>query len=98
MRDMFSTIAPRYDFITRAFSYGMDRRWKRLAVAHSQLSFSAQVLDLACGTADFAKLVYADRPDARVVAADLTETMLRLANVRHVVCADAASLPFPDRS
>ena len=26
MRAMFSTIAPRYDFITRVFSYGMDRR------------------------------------------------------------------------
>jgi hypothetical protein len=24
MRDMFSTIAPRYDFITRIFSYGME--------------------------------------------------------------------------
>jgi demethylmenaquinone methyltransferase / 2-methoxy-6-polyprenyl-1,4-benzoquinol methylase len=98
MRDMFSTIAPRYDFITRAFSYGMDRRWKRLAVARAQLSRSSIVLDLACGTADFAKLIYADRPDARVVAADLTEPMLRLANIRHVVCADAASLPFPDKS
>ena len=30
MRAMFHTIAPRYDFITRAFSYGMDRRWKRV--------------------------------------------------------------------
>ena len=29
MRAMFTTVAPRYDFITRAFSYGMDRRWKR---------------------------------------------------------------------
>ena len=29
MRAMFSIVAPRYDFITRAFSYGMDRRWKR---------------------------------------------------------------------
>ena len=28
MRAMFSTVAPRYDFITRAFSYGMDRRWE----------------------------------------------------------------------
>src|SRR5436190_19102490 len=98
MRDMFSTIAPRYDFITRAFSYGMDRRWKRLAVARSQLAPTAQILDLACGTADFAKLIYADCPDARVVAADLTESMLRLANIRHAVCADAASLPFRDRS
>jgi ubiquinone/menaquinone biosynthesis C-methylase UbiE len=30
MRAMFTTIAPRYDFVTRAFSFGMDRRWKRV--------------------------------------------------------------------
>jgi demethylmenaquinone methyltransferase/2-methoxy-6-polyprenyl-1,4-benzoquinol methylase len=98
MRDMFSTIAPRYDFITRAFSYGMDRRWKRLAVDRAQLAPSVRVLDLACGTGDFAKLIYAHNPEARVVAADLTERMLRLANIRHAVCADAASLPFSDRT
>jgi demethylmenaquinone methyltransferase/2-methoxy-6-polyprenyl-1,4-benzoquinol methylase len=98
MRDMFSTIAPRYDFITRAFSYGMDRGWKRLAVVRAQLASSVTVLDLACGTGDFAKLIYARNPDALVVAADLTEPMLRLANIRNAVCADAASLPFSDGS
>jgi demethylmenaquinone methyltransferase/2-methoxy-6-polyprenyl-1,4-benzoquinol methylase len=29
-----------------------------------------------------------------VVAADLTEPMLRLSNLRHCICADAAALPF----
>jgi len=37
MRAMFSTIAPRYDFITRIFSYGMDRRWKRRGVQMANL-------------------------------------------------------------
>ncbi|HYW33269.1 MAG TPA: class I SAM-dependent methyltransferase [Gemmatimonas sp.] len=30
---MFDTIAPRYDAFTRLFSFGMDRRWKRAAIA-----------------------------------------------------------------
>jgi demethylmenaquinone methyltransferase / 2-methoxy-6-polyprenyl-1,4-benzoquinol methylase len=94
MRDMFSTIAPKYDFITRVFSYGMDLRWKRLAVRYAMLPARASVLDLACGTGDFAKLVTRQCPDAHVVAADLTERMLRLSNLRQTVCADAASLPF----
>jgi demethylmenaquinone methyltransferase/2-methoxy-6-polyprenyl-1,4-benzoquinol methylase len=94
MRDMFSTIAPKYDFITRVFSYGMDLRWKRLAVRYARLPARASVLDLACGTGDFAKLVTRQCPDAHVVAADLTERMLRLSNLRQTVCADAASLPF----
>ena len=96
MRDMFATIAPKYDFITRIFSYGMDRRWKRLAVSGVPLLASARVLDLACGTGDFARLVAARCPQARVVAADLTEPMLRLAKVRDCVCANAAALPFLD--
>lgn len=94
MRDMFSTIAPKYNFITRVFSYGMDQRWKRLAVRRALLPACATVLDLACGTGDFAKLVARQSPQTRVVAADLTETMLQLSNLRHTVCADAASLPF----
>jgi len=98
MRGMFSTIAPRYDFITRAFSYGMDRRWKRLAVARQSFAPDARILDLACGTGDFAKLVLGQYPAARVIAADLTELMLRLSNIRHAVCADAASLPFAAES
>jgi demethylmenaquinone methyltransferase / 2-methoxy-6-polyprenyl-1,4-benzoquinol methylase len=98
MRDMFATIAPRYDFITRVFSYGMDPRWKRLAVDRTALAPSASVLDLACGTGDFSRLVAAHVPQARVVAADLTQPMLRLANLPISVCADAASLPFANAS
>jgi len=94
MRDLFTAIAPRYDFITRAFSFGMDRGWKRIAVTGARLPTCATVLDLACGTGDFGKLARAQCAGARIVAADLTEPMLRLANVRDSTCADAASLPF----
>jgi demethylmenaquinone methyltransferase/2-methoxy-6-polyprenyl-1,4-benzoquinol methylase len=95
MRDMFATIAPRYDFITRVFSYGMDRRWKRRAVERAALPAGATVLDLASGTGDFSRLVSERHPAARSIAADLTERMLRLAALPECVCADAASLPFP---
>ena len=37
MREMFDTIAPRYDFISRVLSFGMDGRWKRLGVAKASL-------------------------------------------------------------
>src|SRR3954467_185061 len=99
MRAMFSTVAPRYDFITRAFSYGMDLGWKRHGVERALLPERAVVLDLASGTGDFSRLVRAHRPYARSVAVDLTESMLRLArmhDVEEAVCADAARLPFAD--
>jgi demethylmenaquinone methyltransferase/2-methoxy-6-polyprenyl-1,4-benzoquinol methylase len=97
MRAMFSTIAPRYDLITRIFSYGMDRRWKRRGVELASLPERAIVLDLASGTGDFSKLVAQRCPQARSVAVDLTERMLRLARqsgVPEAVCADATILPF----
>lgn len=101
MRDMFRTIAPRYDFISRVFSYGMDRRWKKLGVDKASLPANAVVLDLAAGTGDFAQMVLERFPRARVVAVDLTERMLHLARRRglpETACAEAAALPFPDHS
>jgi demethylmenaquinone methyltransferase/2-methoxy-6-polyprenyl-1,4-benzoquinol methylase len=99
MRAMFHTVAPRYDFITRAFSYGMDRRWKRTCVERAGLPENPVVLDLASGTGDFSCLVARRYPGSRALAVDLTERMLRLARARGVpraICADAGSLPFPD--
>ena len=99
MRAMFHTVAPRYDFITRVFSYGMDRRWKRDAVTRAALPPGALVLDLASGTGDFSKLLVSRDPHARAIAADLTERMLQLARssgVPDAVCADACVLPFAD--
>jgi demethylmenaquinone methyltransferase/2-methoxy-6-polyprenyl-1,4-benzoquinol methylase len=101
MRAMFSTIAPRYDFITRIFSYGMDRRWKRRGVEMAALREGATVLDLASGTGDFSRLVEKYCSKARSIAVDLTEQMLRLARqggVRDAVCADATILPFPENT
>jgi len=56
MREMFRSIAPCYDFATRVFSYGMDRRWKKVGVAKASLPETAVVLDLAAGTGDLVRL------------------------------------------
>jgi demethylmenaquinone methyltransferase / 2-methoxy-6-polyprenyl-1,4-benzoquinol methylase len=101
MRHMFGVIAPKYDFITRVFSYGMDRRWKRQGVAMAAMPERPVVLDLACGTGDFSKLVAKSSPGALTIAADLTYGMLRLARssgIREAVCADAMTLPFADHA
>ena len=101
MREMFGVIAPRYDLITRLFSYGMDLGWKRQGVELAKLPERAVVLDLACGTGDFSKLVSHYCPRALTVAADLTHGMLRLARssgVEPAVCADAMAMPFPSQT
>lgn len=99
MRAMFDTVAPVYDFITRAFSYGMDRSWKRTLVTKAKLPKGSTVLDLACGTGDFSLLAQSTQPGVRAIALDITERMLRLARERGIeqgVCGDACGLPFRD--
>jgi demethylmenaquinone methyltransferase/2-methoxy-6-polyprenyl-1,4-benzoquinol methylase len=101
MRAMFHTVAPRYDFITRAFSYGMDVRWKRAGVERAQLPDRPVVLDLASGTGDFSLLVNRRYPGSQSITVDITERMLQLAQARglpYAVCADAGGLPFRDSS
>lgn len=101
MRGMFGTIARRYDFVTRVFSYGMDRRWKRGGVDRLALPENASVLDLAAGTGDFSRLVLDRFPGAHAVAVDLTEPMLRRARergIRDVLCGDAAAMPLASAS
>jgi demethylmenaquinone methyltransferase/2-methoxy-6-polyprenyl-1,4-benzoquinol methylase len=101
MRDMFHTVAPVYNFITHAFSFGMDSGWKRAGIERATLPERPVVLDLACGTGDFSILAQQHRPAVTSVALDITERMLLLARKRGVpsgVCGDAGALPFQDNS
>lgn len=101
-RELFSTIAHRYDLITVLLSYGQDRRWKARLVDLADLSAADRVLDLACGTGDIAEL--SARKGARVVGIDLTFAMLRLARGRladagvRLAAGDMAELPVASGS
>src|ERR1700729_1499957 len=101
MREMFDKIAPKYDFITRVISYGMDGRWKRLGVLRASLPEKALGLDLASGPGDFSRLVCGPLTAGRSVAVDLSEGMLRVGKrngLQEAVCADATALPFASAS
>ena len=54
VRRLFSTIAERYDLITRLLSYGQDRRWKARVAELAAARPGMRALDLACGTGDIA--------------------------------------------
>lgn len=100
VRQLFATIADRYDFITGFLSYGQDRRWKRKLIRLADLQPTDRVLDLASGTGDL--LFFAVPPAAFGVGLDVTHRMLQLARQRRtdprtpVVTADMLALPFPD--
>ena len=52
VQTLFTTIADRYDLITRLLSFGRDATWKRRLLALAEVRPGQRVLDLACGTGD----------------------------------------------
>lgn len=105
--EMFSTIAPRYDFLNRLLSFRRDRYWRRAAVAEMVPARSGRHLDAATGTADVALEIFRQKGDgARVAGADISIPMMRigrgkaarrgLAGRMAFVAAPCEALPFRD--
>ncbi len=79
VREMFDSIAPVYDFMNRAMTFGIDKLWRRRAVKMLQRRGATALLDVATGTGDFAMLLYRKLRPQRLVGIDLSENMLSLA-------------------
>lgn len=81
---MFEVIAPRYDRFTRAFSFGMDRAWKRQLIGElaRELEGNTTVLDLATGTGDLALGAARRLPHVRVLGVDISRRMVAAAERR----------------
>ena len=104
-RGMFDAIAPRYDLLNHLLSAGIDRRWRKRAIASLRLTGRETLLDVCTGTADVA--LEADAARARVVGVDFAGAMLalglrkvRAAGERRrivLVRGDAMRLPARDR-
>ncbi len=107
VRQVFDSVASRYDLMNDLLSGGLHRVWKAYAVALADVREGQQVLDIAGGTGDLAK-AFAARAGAggRVVLTDINEAMLRqgrdrlldAGQVLPVAVCDAEHLPFPDAS
>lgn len=95
---MFDAIAPTYELVNRVLSAGRDSYWRREAVRMAKIAADDRVLDLACGTGDFARAFERAKP-AMVVGSDFAGGMLALAASRPSAgirwCrGDAHHLPF----
>jgi demethylmenaquinone methyltransferase/2-methoxy-6-polyprenyl-1,4-benzoquinol methylase len=104
---IFSEIAPRYDFLNRLLSGGIDRSWRRAAIAALGIDRRpvGAYLDLCAGTLDVgAAISKRDGFRGFVVGADFAEPMLRAgrgkasAVVLAPVVGDALMLPITDAS
>jgi demethylmenaquinone methyltransferase/2-methoxy-6-polyprenyl-1,4-benzoquinol methylase len=100
VEQMFDRIAPHYDRMNRLLTFGLDQRWRRRTLEAIGLRAGERVLDLACGTGDFAEICVAR--GCEVVATDYAARMLEHAAARglgsRLVRGDATSLPFASNS
>jgi demethylmenaquinone methyltransferase/2-methoxy-6-polyprenyl-1,4-benzoquinol methylase len=89
VREMFSSIAPRYDLLNHVLSFNVDRLWwwrTARTFAPVLTSSDAQILDLCCGTGDmtFALQNQARKPRPQIVGADFSHAMLQRAGVKSI--------------
>jgi len=107
VREMFTAIAPRYDFLNHWLSLNLDRRWRRRAIAALEVPRkpAGRYLDLCAGTLDVAAAIAAlPGFSGSVVGADFSEAMLvngghKAKGVRVApVVADALALPLANAS
>lgn len=109
VREMFSSIAPRYDLLNHLLSLNVDRLWWRRTARAFQNKLSqknTRVLDLCCGTGDMTLALHkiAGGSAAKICGADFSHPMLQRAHEKfeatglRCVEADALQLPFPNDS
>ena len=76
VEQMFDTIAPTYDLLNHALSLGIDRSWRKAAIAQLKPHAPRRILDVATGTGDFAILAARELHPESLLGVDLSEGMM----------------------
>ena len=105
VREVFDSVAKRYDIMNDFMSAGMHRLWKSFTIARSGVREGSRVLDVAGGTGDLS-LAFAKKvgKSGQVWLTDINNAMLvygrdRLLDKGYMVATaqcDGEKLPFPD--
>lgn len=100
VREMFDSIAPAYDFMNTAMTFGMHRSWRNKALKAVKKIKAApgKIIDLATGTGDLAMAMARMFPKAEITGSDLSEGMLAIARKKSAELPDeqAARLRFEE--
>ena len=108
VRQMFDSIAGRYDLLNHLLSLNIDRRWRARVVRLVKRQGPASLLDAATGTGDLAIALGRALPEAAITGVDLSPEMLRIGRKKvaarfpgrefPMVEGDAERLPFADET
>ena len=100
IREVFEVVAPRYDLMNDLMSFGIHRLWKR-CLRRRCVGITGQVVDLAGGTGDVARLladgeriVTVCDPSLAMMAAGRAQGGVRL----NWLAGEAEALPFATNS
>ena len=105
--EMFDNISPKYDFLNRMLSMGIDVLWRKKAVKLLKKYNPKTILDIATGTGDFAIEAVKLNPE-KIIGIDISEGMLKygqqkikkkgLDKIIELQKGDSEDLAFADNS
>jgi demethylmenaquinone methyltransferase / 2-methoxy-6-polyprenyl-1,4-benzoquinol methylase len=106
VRDVFDSVADRYDVMNDLMSFGLHRLWKWVAIEIARIKPGQCVLDIAAGTGDLSeRIAKIIKNNGELWVTDINAAMLEKARARLVnhghfnqlyfTQADAETLPFP---
>lgn len=106
--EMFDDIAPRYDFMNRFLSAGIDVSWRKKALSELKSIKPQVMLDVATGTADVAIMAAQILKPAKIIGIDISTGMLDLGRKKllkeglddriELQTGDSEAINFPDAS
>ncbi|MEJ5351028.1 MAG: bifunctional demethylmenaquinone methyltransferase/2-methoxy-6-polyprenyl-1,4-benzoquinol methylase UbiE [Melioribacteraceae bacterium] len=103
VKRIFDSISDKYDFLNHLLSFGVDYYWRRKAIKLSKLDSNSILLDIACGTGDFA--IAAKKFNVnKIIGLDFSMNMLLHFNRKaewsngRLVQSTAENLPFKNKS
>lgn len=104
--EMFDDIAPRYDFLNRFLSAGIDVSWRKKALAKLKELHPKLMLDVATGTGDVAIMAARELQPEKIIGIDISEKMLEAGRVKvaakgleaviELRGGDSETINFPD--
>jgi demethylmenaquinone methyltransferase/2-methoxy-6-polyprenyl-1,4-benzoquinol methylase len=104
VKEIFSTVFPKYDFLNHVLSLRRDIAWRRFAVRKMRFFRTYRLIDVATGTGDLAIEAALFHPSIEVTGIDFVREMMELGQAKIVkkklsgrirlLQGDALHLPF----